>query len=128
MSTEATETPNELELMRAGFEAHHAKHFASYDDPFRRSSVATVFYFYSSVAEAWRDWQTAYRAGAARQAARGEADSERRYSWLRGDVPQHSTRWPRWRIEHWRNGQWEPLHGVMLDSAIDAAKSGDGNG
>lgn len=50
-------------------------------------------------------------------------DAER-YRWLRGDVPAHSMRWARWRIEHWaREGpSWADIRWSDLDAAIDVAR------
>jgi hypothetical protein len=52
-------------------------------------------------------------------------DAER-YRWLRGDG-QHdsSSRWMRWRIEHWGSHTWNDLRGAELDDAIDAALGGE---
>lgn len=57
---------------------------------------------------------------AALEAAQVDA---RRYQWLRdGDGPQ-SSRWSRWRIEHWASPgpTWADIRGADLDAAIDAA-------
>jgi hypothetical protein len=58
----------------------------------------------------------------AAQIERLRADAER-YRWLRGDVAAHSTRWSRWRIEHWASPgpTWSDIRGDDLDAAIDAA-------
>lgn len=64
----------------------------------------------------------------ARRAERAEAERDRanadaaRYRWLRdGDGPQ-SSRWSRWRIEHWASPgpTWADIRGADLDAAIDA--------
>ncbi len=50
-------------------------------------------------------------------------DAER-YRFLCGaDVPAHSLRWTRWRLEYFNgfHGGWTPLCDVDLDTAIDAA-------
>jgi hypothetical protein len=55
--------------------------------------------------------------------AAARADAER-YRWLRGDVQDDfSTRWSRWRIEHWASPgpTWSDIRGADLDAAIDAA-------
>lgn len=52
---------------------------------------------------------------------RANADAAR-YRWLRdGDGPQ-SSRWSRWRIEHWASPgpTWADIRGADLDAAIDA--------
>lgn len=51
-----------------------------------------------------------------------------RYWFLSGAyVPQHSTRWSRWKLEHWDgyHSGWVPLTGTDLDAAIDAAKGAE---
>ena len=47
----------------------------------------------------------------------------RRYRWLRDGGGAMSTRWSRWRIEHWAspNPTWTDVRGTDLDAAIDAA-------
>lgn len=59
-----------------------------------------------------------------RKLAACREDAEQ-YRWLR-DAPPHSVRWARWKIEVWRGGAWEPLRGVALDTAIAAARKGEG--
>jgi len=59
---------------------------------------------------------------AERDALRADAE---RYRWLRdGDGPQ-SSRWSRWRIEHWASPgpTWADIRGADLDAAIDAARA-----
>ena len=59
--------------------------------------------------------------------AAARADAER-YRWLRGDVQDDfSTRWSRWRIEHWASPgpTWSDIRGADLDAAIDAAIAGE---
>jgi|JI10StandDraft_1071094.scaffolds.fasta_scaffold184261_5 hypothetical protein len=52
-------------------------------------------------------------------------DAER-YRWLRGTVPESSSRWARWRLECWISGAWHELRGLHLDTCIDAARKGEG--
>ena len=69
--------------------------------------------------------QRAERAEAELAAARADAE---RYRWLRGDVQDDfSTRWSRWRIEHWASPgpTWSDIRGADLDAAIDAALAGE---
>jgi len=56
-----------------------------------------------------------------------EADA-RRYRWLAGNAPQHSSRWQRWKLEFWSgfHGGWQPLTDTELDAAIDAAIAREG--
>lgn len=62
-----------------------------------------------------------------------EAEIERlredaeRYRWLRGDsCPDHSRRWARWEVRHWRQPYWsDDLRGIDLDAAIDAAREAE---
>lgn len=57
--------------------------------------------------------------------ARKDAPDAKRYRFLAGaDIPQHSKRWQRWKLEYWSgyHGGWQPLTGVELDAAIDEAK------
>ena len=57
--------------------------------------------------------------------AAAQADA-RRYRWLRdGDGPR-SSRWSRWRIEHWASPgpTWDDIRGADLDAAIDARLKG----
>ena len=66
-------------------------------------------------------------ANAKRELAAARADAER-YRWLRGDVQDDfSTRWSRWRIEHWASPgpTWSDIRGADLDAAIDAALAGE---
>lgn len=44
-----------------------------------------------------------------------------RYRWLRGDGGSQSRRWPRWIIQHWAGGLWNPVQQESMDDAIDAA-------
>lgn len=53
-------------------------------------------------------------------------DAER-YRWLRGTVPESSSRWARWRLECWISGAWHELRGLHLDTCIDAARKGEGD-
>ena len=52
-------------------------------------------------------------------------DAER-YRWLRGTVPESSSRWARWRLECWISGAWHELRGLHLDTCIDAALAAEG--
>lgn len=52
------------------------------------------------------------------------AELEELYGWLRGDVPSHSLRWPRWKIERWSGKWWEEIRGDAMDAAIKADKEG----
>ena len=52
-------------------------------------------------------------------------DAER-YRWLRGTVPESSSRWARWRLERWISGAWHELRGLHLDTCIDAALAAEG--
>ena len=64
----------------------------------------------------------AERAEAERDALRADAE---RYRWLRGDTQKDfSSRWSRWRIEHWASPgpTWCDIRGDDLDAAIDAAR------
>ena len=54
-----------------------------------------------------------------------QQDAER-YRWLRGTVPESSSRWARWRLECWISGAWHELRGLHLDTCIDAARKGEG--
>ena len=61
------------------------------------------------------------------QLAEAQRDSER-YHFLAGfGVTAHSPRWAHWRIERWTKDGWEPIHGNLMNAAIDAAK-GEKNG
>lgn len=64
---------------------------------------------------------------AERRVAELERDA-RRYRWLAGCVPQHSTRWQRWKLEFWSgfHGGWQPLTDTELDAAIDTAIEREG--
>jgi len=53
-------------------------------------------------------------------------DAER-YRWLRGTVPESSSRWARWRLECWISGAWHELRGLHLDTCIDAALAAKGD-
>lgn len=54
-----------------------------------------------------------------------DAEDAARYRWLRGgpEIPQHSTRWPRWEVRYWDGRHWQTLFADQLDSAIDTAIS-----
>ena len=56
-----------------------------------------------------------------------QQDAER-YRWLRGTVPESSSRWARWRLECWISGAWNELRGLHLDTCIDAARKGEDGG
>lgn len=43
-----------------------------------------------------------------------------RYRWLRDGGGASSVRWQTWMVEHWA-GVWTPLHGPVMDEAIDSA-------
>lgn len=60
------------------------------------------------------------------QMRRMAADAAR-YRWLRGNVPESSSRWSRWRIEHWASPgpTWSDVRSNDLDAAIDAALTKD---
>jgi hypothetical protein len=60
----------------------------------------------------WLAWQAALAQSTPPR------DAER-YKFLRGDVPQGSHRWPRWRVEYWNGQFWSPLSGATLDKQID---------
>lgn len=64
---------------------------------------------------------------AERRAAELERDA-RRYRWLAGNAPQHSSRWQRWKLEFWSgfHGGWQPLTDTELDAAIDTAIEREG--
>jgi len=48
-------------------------------------------------------------------------DAER-YRWIRGNVPSHSTRWSRWKVEYFYGASgWNDLRHAKLDAEIDAA-------
>lgn len=70
--------------------------------------------------DAYEEAEQAIRALAVQgPAIEDRADAER-YRWLRGDAGPHSSRWPRWNVQHW-NGVWNPVSGADMDAAIDAA-------
>ena len=48
--------------------------------------------------------------------------NEARYLFLAGiNVPAHSIRWPRVKLEWWQLGCWQPFTGDTLSANIDAA-------
>lgn len=53
-------------------------------------------------------------------------DAER-YRWIRGNVPSHSTRWSRWKVEYFYGASgWNDLRHAKLDAEIDAALAAKG--
>lgn len=79
----------------------------------------------SANVEGWRNTIDTLRAQLAAVTAERDAfrANAERYHFLAGfGVTAHSTRWAHWRIERWTKNGWEPLHGNLLNAAIDAAK------
>jgi hypothetical protein len=51
--------------------------------------------------------------------------SDARYRFLRGDAPDHSTRWPRWEVRYWNGEGWRDMRGIALDDLLDDAIAED---
>jgi hypothetical protein len=108
------EAADEIERLRAAVQAG-------------RDVIAVIHRDDGSYRETHGDRKTADDAIKIVSSLRAERDALRedaeRYRWLRGNVSETSTRWSRWRIEHWSpESTWNDLRHADLDASVDKAR------